>query len=381
MSSPTLEIIDPGMLTTVQDRGRYGYQRFGVPVSGAMDEFALRVANVMVGNDQGAAGLEITVLGPSIRFLADTWIAVTGADLSPQLDGEALPGWQTVEAREGSVLTFGGMQDGIRAYLAVAGGIDVPLVMGSRSTYLKAAIGGLEGRALKKGDVLCAFPVEPDASLPQLRLPARYMAPVYGGRHELRIVPGPQDRAFAPEALSTLLNTRYRIALDSDRMGYRLEGPPIPHQDGPDIVSDGNPLGAIQVPGDGTPTILLADRGTTGGYAKIATVISADIDKLAQALPGQSVSFKRVTVEEAHGALREKEAIFTAMTGKGATPTASPKLSISVDGEVFEVVDEAGETVSQPELVEEAATIRSRRGTATIKGHTYEFQVDIQRED
>jgi antagonist of KipI len=382
MSTPTFEIIEPGIFTTVQDRGRYGYQRYGVPVSGAMDEFALRAANLLVGNDQGAAGLEMTVLGPGIRFLTDTWIAVTGADLSPQLDGKPLPGWQTVEAPEGGVLSFHGMKDGMRAYLAVAGGIDVPIVMGSRSTYVKGAIGGLEGRPLSWGDVVSTLPTEPGASFVPRRLPEGYEAPSYGEHHELRVILGPQHRAFGPEALSALWSSSYVISLDSDRMGFRLEGPSIAHQAGPDIVSDGSPPGAIQVAGDGIPTILMADRGTTGGYTKIATVISADIGRLAQGVPGQSVAFKPVTVEEAHQVLREGEAVLSAIEGGGVSSTrASPKLSILVDGEAYEVESEDGEVILAPHPTEGAARTRSHRASATVDGHTYEFEVEVQRED
>ena len=174
MSIPTLRTTEPGMYTTVQDRGRYGYQRFGVPVSGAMDEFALRAANLLVGNDEGAAGLEMTVVGPSFTFLTDTWIAVTGADLSARLNDEPIRTWQTVAVQRGDELTFQEMQDGMRAYLTVAGGIDVPLVMGSRSTYVKSAIGGFQGRTLREGDVVHTMPVRPGEEFAQRQLPSGY---------------------------------------------------------------------------------------------------------------------------------------------------------------------------------------------------------------
>ena len=383
MSVQTLQIAGPGLFTTVQDRGRYGYQRFGVPVSGAMDEFALRAANLLVGNNQGDAGLELTVLGPDVLFLTDTWIAVTGADLTLRLDGGPLPRWETVQVSKGSILSSHGMQDGMRAYLAVAGGIDVPVVMGSRSTYVTAAIGGFEGRALKKGDVISTLPSGPAQNeFTHRTLPTGYGPPTYGEHHEIRLILGPQDGAFAQEAVDTLLNSTYNISLDSDRMGYRLEGPAIKHRKGPDIVSDGNPLGAIQVPGDGIPTILLADRGTTGGYAKIATAISSDIGILAQGVPGQSVAFKVVSVEEAQRVLREREAILSAIAA-GGQPEASTsgKISVLVDGEAFEVVDEDGEAVSEPQLGTEATRNLVHRARATVNGETYEFQVEVQRDD
>ena len=270
MNVATFEILDPGLLTTVQDRGRYGYQRYGVPVSGAMDEFALRMANLMAGNDQGAAAFEATVRGPKIEFHASTWIAVTGADISPKVDGKSVPMWESLEIEEKSVLEFGDLRDGMRAYIAVRGGIDVPVVMGSRSTYLKGSFGGLQGRALGEGDVLSTLPADPNAALPK-RLPRNYTAPVYGGIHRLRIIPGSQVHEFEPEAMSNFLSARYRVHPNSDRMGYMLDGPKIEHRESADIVSDGNPPGAIQIHGDGIPRILLSDRGTTGGYTKIAT--------------------------------------------------------------------------------------------------------------
>ena len=381
MSGPALEITEPGIFTTVQDRGRYGYQRFGVPVSGALDEFALRVANALVGNDEDAAGLEMTVLGPGITFLVDTWIAVTGADLSPRLQDEPLPPWQSVEVTRGSELTFQGMRDGMRAYLSVAGGIDMPLVMGSRSTYVNAGFGGLEGRALRKGDVVSTLPLGPRATFVPRGLPESHKVPVYGDSHVIRVVLGPQHRAFGSEGIATLLESTYKISLDSDRMGCRLEGPPIGHETGPDIVSDGNPPGAIQVPRDGTPTVLLADRGTTGGYAKIATVISVDLGRLAQAVPGQTVTFRAVDVEEAQALLREREGVLAAIAGRPSeTDGHRVALSVVVDGEAYEVVGEDGEpvTISQPDG--ELPSVRTHRVRATVGGLTYDFRVEIGRD-
>lgn len=376
MSIPTLEILEPGLLTTVQDRGRYGYQRYGVPVSGAMDQFALRMANFMVGNDQNAAALEITVQGPKIRFLSDTWIAVTGADLSPSIDDLPLPRWQSVEVKEGDVLDFGDMQDGMRAYLAVRGGIDVPVIIGSRSTYVKGRFGGLGGRALQKDDKLSVIPTESTGDYVPKQLPKDHTAPVYGGRHRVRVILGPQHDAFSPEAISTLLNERFTMGLDSDRMGYTLEGPTIKHLAGPDIVSDGNPPGGIQIPGDGVPRILLADRGTTGGYTKIATVIAADLGKLAQAVPGQTVSFQQTSVDEAQEALREQEGVVRAVERQGRIPV----MSISVDGDVFEVQTEDGQEVARPTAIGSPSDSTVKRVGVTLSLEGYDFQVEVQRE-
>jgi antagonist of KipI len=301
-----IEVLDGGMLTTVQDLGRYGYQRYGVPVSGALDLFALRAGNRLVRNADEAAALEITLVGPHLRFLSPAVMAITGADLDPRLDGRSVPMWQAVTVDEGATLAFGDVRDGVRAYLAVAGGLDVPPVLGSRSTYTRSKLGGIEGRALQAGDRLrgLARPIVEGGC--GRHLPRR-LVPTYGHQHALRVVLGPQDDAFSEEGLRAFLTSTYQVSDESDRIGYRLKGPTITHRAGPDIISDGIPLGAVQVPADGQPIVLLADRGTTGGYTKIATVISADLPRLAQAMPADEVTFSRVTLEDAYVALREQE--------------------------------------------------------------------------
>ena len=376
MNPPTLlHLIEPGLLTTVQDRGRYGYQRYGVPVSGAMDEFALRMANVLVGNDQGAAALEITVQGPTIEFLAPTWIAITGADLSATIDERTVSLWESVQVHAGIVLAFGDPRDGMRAYLAVRGGIDVPIVMGSRSTYLKGRFGGLQGRALRKGDRLSTLPLDRSDFVPK-RLPKNYTAPLYGGSHRLRVITGPQQDAFDRGALSAFLGSRYKVSSQSDRMGYALDGPKIEHRDGADIISDGNPPGAIQVPGDGVPRILLADRGTTGGYTKIATVITSDLSKLAQALPAHAIAFRQVSLQEAQDALREREALIRSVERQGLVPV----MSISLDGDSFEVQTNDGQPVTRQEPIDAPSETTLRRIGVTVGSQTYDFQLHVQRE-
>ena len=303
-----IEVQEGGLFTTVQDLGRYGYQRYGVPVAGAVDSFALRVANVLAGNDEGAAGLEITLAGPKLRFQADTVIAVTGADLAPRLDGEPIAIWQAVAAPRGAVLSFGKPRDGLRAYLAVAGGIDLPPVLGSRSTYVRSGLGGLNGRPLRAGDRLPVSNEGPSAQPVGRKLPVEHV-PSYGSSHVLRVVMGPQDDAFTPEGIQTFLSAEYAATHQSDRVGYRYQGPQIQHKGGADIISDGVPFGAVQVTGDGMPIVLLADRGTTGGYTKIAAVISSDLAGVAQASPGDATYFRQVTLDEAHQALLEQEQV------------------------------------------------------------------------
>jgi len=304
------EVVQPGLLATVQDKGRYGYQQYGVPVSGAMDSYALMVANLLVGNSEGDACLEITVLGPRLRIIGDTLIAITGADLSPALNNNPLPMWEAVKVCYGDTISFGHPKRGCRSYLAVAGGIDVPEVMGSRSTYIKSRLGGLEGRSLRPGDRLRSGATRVEFSA--RKLPSQYIFE-YKAENELRVILGPQDDYFTERGIQTFLHSEYRISVQADRMGYRLEGPPIEHKAGADIVSDGVPPGAVQVPGDGLPIILLADRQTTGGYVKIATVSTIDLSKLAQAKPGDRVRFLRVTEEEAYQLLIEYDRIIDAL--------------------------------------------------------------------
>ncbi len=302
-----LSVLDGGLLTTVQDLGRRGYERFGVPVAGAVDPFALRAANLLVGNPPGAAALEITIAGPRLLADDDCLIAVAGADLSLRVHGWDLPPWAAILVRRGWTIEFGRRQAGCRAVLAVAGGIDVPAVMGSRSTYLPGRFGGLEGRPLRSGDTLPVGAAAPDILAAAGRCLDPSVLPHYSDSPTVRVVLGPQDDRFTAEGLATFLSSEYQVSGTSDRMGCRLEGPVIAHGGPAEIISDGIPLGAVQVPADGRPIVLLADRQTTGGYPKIATVISADIPLLAQCVPGQSrVRFAASSVEEAQAVYRRQ---------------------------------------------------------------------------
>jgi biotin-dependent carboxylase-like uncharacterized protein len=301
-----LEILEPGMLTTVQDLGRLGSQRLGIPVSGAMDPFALRAANVLVGNEPGAACLEATIIGPRIAFGGPAFVAIAGADLRPKVDGREVPCWEAILVGEGSVLEFGGSRWGARAYIAVAGGIAVEPWLGSRSTYLMAKVGGHEGRALQAGDRL---PVG-DGAIP-LRVAAGTrvpfdLRPPYTENPVVRVIWGPHSDRFTEGGKEAFLSGSYSITQTSNRMGYRLEGPKIEHTRGPDLISCGIPLGGIQVPGVGQPIILMADHQTTGGYTMIATVIQADIPLVAQCLPGNCVHFRAVDLDEATEAIRSQ---------------------------------------------------------------------------
>jgi biotin-dependent carboxylase-like uncharacterized protein len=298
-----LHVVAPGLLTTVQDsRGRPGFGRFGVPSGGALDPFAAEAANRLVGNPLDAAVLEITMLGPTLRVEGGwTVIGLAGADLGAHLDGRNVePGWSWL-ARTGAVLEFSGRppERGARAWLAVAGGIQVPQVLGSRSTDIRSGFGGFEGRPLRAGDRL---EIEQPDDL--MRRCGRFLAAAcgIGAVAAARVVAGPHVERFAT-GLEALCTTEWRIADGADRMGYRLLGPPLAHVHGPDVDSLGLPLGTIQVPGSGQPIVLLADHQPTGGYTVAACVIRADLGAFAQRRAGDPVHFTEVSLTEARVAL------------------------------------------------------------------------------
>jgi antagonist of KipI len=301
-----LVVVDPGLLTTVQDRGRPGYQRVGIPPSGPMDRGAFVLANRLVGNPDDAAGLELTLRGPRLEVRRATVLAVTGAEMGLTVNGRAAPAWTAVAVEPGDVVAFRMATGGCRAYLAFAGGLDLPPALGSCSTYLRGRLGGVEGRALQKGDTLPLGPPRPPLAPRPGRTVPPARRPSYPAEVDCRVVLGPQDDRFTAAGVRALLDGPYEVTPQADRMGYRLKGAVIEHARGHDIVSDGIPLGGIQVPGEGQPIVLLVDRQTTGGYTKIATVIGPDIARIAQTRPGQRVRFRQVTVAEAHLALAEE---------------------------------------------------------------------------
>lgn len=299
-----LEMLHGGTLTTIQDLGRKGYQQFGMPTAGAMDITSLRLANRLVQNEEGQACLEITFIGLRLLALRDIMIAITGGDLIPRVNGSPLPLWQTVPLRKNSEISFTGVRNGIRSYLAIAGGIQVREIMGSKSTYIRGGIGGLEGRPLTQGDLLRIGPHRRRISLCKLK---EELIPHYGREWKTRVIMGPQDDSFSKKGIETFISSEYTVTPQSDRMGYRLEGPVIEHRGGADIISDATYLGSVQIPGQGLPVILFADRQTTGGYPKIATAISVDVYDLGQAKPGDRIRFYPISVAEAHKIRRNYE--------------------------------------------------------------------------
>ncbi|MBI4636609.1 MAG: biotin-dependent carboxyltransferase [Candidatus Rokubacteria bacterium] len=301
MTAATITILDPGPQTTVQDGGRPGHLRYGIPPSGPMDRAAFVLANRLAGNDGGTAALESTLAGPRFETDAPCAIAVTGAEVEVTVNGDPAPRWTTLPLRAGDVVRLGPARTGVRAYIAFSGGVDVRPVLGSRATYLRGRLGGVEGRALRKGDTLRVggAPLPRERSVPPRAIPDLASEPT------IRVVLGPQADRFTDEGIEALLTGAYEMLPQSDRMGARLRGPRIAHRRGHDIISDGIALGSIQVPGDGQPIVLLVDRQSTGGYTKVATVCSFDIGRLGQVKPGQRLCFRAVGLGEAHRLLRE----------------------------------------------------------------------------
>lgn len=322
----------PGVCTTVQDWGRTGYLGSGFSPSGVVDIRAFVQANILVDNAPDAPVLEFCLAGPTLRFTTDTFIALTGADLSAKLDGKPIDTYTAIKVRHGQVLSFGAPRTGMFGYLAIAGGgVSVPSVMGSKSTNLKCKIGGYKGRALSAGDFL-RFETRTVEYLPNLK--SHKLAnddEFYGyAREELiiRAIPGPQADLFTTQGLSTFFSQPFTTTTKSDRMGYRLDGPEIETINGSDIVSDGIAFGAVQIPSHGRPIIMLADRQTTGGYAKIATIASVDIPKLVQAKPGRTIRFVPITVEEAQRLYREnleREATLAKRVNRPGSDDISPR--------------------------------------------------------
>ena len=335
-----ITIIKPGLLTTIQDSGRWGYQAYGMPVAGAMDRYAYNIANIMVGNDCNAAVLEMTVLGATLRFDHAAWASLCGADMQGTLNGENIKNWSSFYIAAGSELTFGYAAHGCRSYLAVHGGIDVPLVLGSRSTYTRAGVGGVDGKALQVGSTLVVGKQQVDLTMQLRTLPTAFI-PQYSSELTVRVLLGPQDDLFAEQGITTFFNSEYTISAEADRMGYRLEGPPIKHRGAPDIISDALCQGAIQVPGHGMPIVMMADRATTGGYAKIGTVIGPDLTWLAQAKPGDLVRFIQCYDDEAVGALQGEQdsykQIETWMTTAQHKLMNGKPFKITINGQCYDV--------------------------------------------
>ena len=313
-----LSIINPGLLTTIQDLGRLHWYHIGMPPSGALDNFAFRVGNLLVGNDEAAAGLEVTYAGPRLEATADTLLAVTGADIDFRINDRPAGQWQALAVKPGDSISLGGVRHGARAYVCVAGGISVPERLGSRSTYTLGRFGGLDGRKLASGDQL---PLGQPCVSPET-MPGRTfdpaLIPVPQKELDVRVVMGMCSHRVTPDSLAEFLTAEWEVSTEADRIGYRLKGPTFefnageqPFGAGADpsnVVDLGYPVGSIQIPGGLEAIVLLNDAVTGGGYTTIGTVITADLDLIAQASPGCHIRFHEVTINEALQARRERQA-------------------------------------------------------------------------
>ncbi len=306
-------VLTPGAYTTVQDEGRFGYQQMGIPVSGVLDSFAFRVANMLVENPVNCAVLEITVMGPRLEVLSEADISITGAEMGITLNDQPVQGWKSIKVKPGDILGINQVKSGCRAYLAVTGGIDVSEVMGSRSTYVGGKIGGYYGHSLKQGDIIKRGK---GLKLKTARHLSPAVIPKYSSNIFIHAVPGPQDDFF-DEGLKTMFESEFMVSAKADRMGYRLQGPVIKHREevAKSIISEPSVPGGIQVPADGQPIILLVEQ-TVGGYTKIATVISTDICKVAQATPGDLIRFEQITLETAHTLYRDRQKLMKELEEK-----------------------------------------------------------------
>lgn len=316
-----IKVIRPGLLTTIQDLGRYGFQKYGVVVSGAMDVFALRIANLLVGNQENEGALEITLTGPTLQINEDCIIAITGANMTPMINEDRLPMWRPVYVKKGAIIRFGKCLEGCRSYLAVSGGFDIPKVMGSYATYLRGRFGGYEGRALAVGDNLkLKNPSKLAKSLySNLHISnyhaftvanwfiANHIIPDYRMNPNLRILRGEEFDYFTQASRERFLKANFRVTAQSDRMGYRLDGPTLELSKPMELISQAVSVGTIQVPPEGNPIILMADRQTTGGYPKIAQIASVDLPIIAQVKPGEIIQFQEITLEEAHQLYLDRE--------------------------------------------------------------------------
>jgi biotin-dependent carboxylase-like uncharacterized protein len=309
-----IRVVEPGMFTTVQDLGREGFGAAGVSPSGAADALSLRIGNLLLGNPEGAAGLEMTLLGGAFEFPEGGTIALAGSDFGATLEGAGVEIWTRVEMSPGQTLRVGPTRTGARCYLCVLGGIAVEMFLGSASTHVLSGLGGFKGRPLRKGDVLSIG--EPSAAgstratgpTRAKRLSTRGRN-LIAARKVLRVTPGPQSDWFEEGAQQEFFGARYRVTEASNRLGLRLDGAAVPARGGAEMISEGVALGAVQIPEGGQPIILFVEQQTTGGYPKIANVISADFQCLGQLRPRDEVRFQVVTWDEARAALQEQEAV------------------------------------------------------------------------
>lgn len=317
----SISVLNSGLLTTIQDRGRYGYEKYGIIVSGAMDQYSMRIANILVGNEENEGVFEITLIGPSLKIKKGNLISITGADISPTINEKKVSMWRPIYLNEDCILKFGKCVSGCRAYIAISGGIDVPVIMGSKSTYLRCKIGGQDGRKIKKGDVINigkkpSMSLELIDKLKEINTKKSFVYTKWYAKGlninnnfpvDIRVFEDMQFKNIKEESIKEFFTKPFIIDSKSDRMGYRLNGPKIELNEKIEMISGEVSIGTIQIPPDGNPIILLADRATAGGYPKIAHVTLYDIPKLVQLKASDKIVFKKVTLKEAEELYLKRE--------------------------------------------------------------------------
>lgn len=373
MKTRVFEINDPGPQTTIQDLGRYGFQNIGVPVSGPMDSFSFKAANTLLNNPLNFACLETTFLGPKLTAIDNAIIAVTGAKSLVKLNEKQIQLWQPIEISKGDIISFESPEQGIINYLSVKGGFDSPLIMGSHSTYLTGKFGGQEGRILKTGDVLFKGTNSNDEYIKTSFLTG-FDFVIPSNPLELRILISNSLNKFSRESIARLWESTYTISSNSNRIGYRLNGPSINHNGGADIISSGTEFGAIQIPGNGQPIILMADRGTTGGYSKIGSVISPDISKLAQAGPNHKINFRPVSLNEAHLILFSYEKAIKSLASTVSGQDSN--IRIMYDNKDFEINLNSGKKITDSNKIKEHSEVDFQKYKIEYNGKIYDLSIE-----
>ena len=375
METKIFEINEPGFQTTIQDLGRYGFQNIGVPVSGPMDTFSFKAANILLNNPLNCACLETTLVGPKLTALSNALIAITGAKSKVKINDEEIELWKPTEITKGDVISFENSTKGIINYIAIKGGIKVPLIMNSRSTYLTGKFGGEEGSTLKTGNIIHRYIDVNENEFIKTVFPEGFEYIKPSNPLELRILVTNTSNKFSLESIAKLWESTYTISLSSNRIGYRLNGPNINHINNADIISSGNEFGAIQIPGDGQPIVLMADRGTTGGYSKIGSVITTDISKLAQAGPNNKITFRPVSLNEAMDILLNNDGVLKSLA---ARVTGQDKnIRIIYANEDYEVSDANGKNITDSNKIKDDSQSSSQKYKVEYDGEIYELDVEI----
>ena len=371
----TIIIEEPGLLSTIQDLGRFEYQKYGVPTSGALDSLAFQIGNILLGNSYENPGIETTMIGPTIKFKSNMWICITGAQSSPTVDGHEIQMWKPIYVKENSILNWGTLNWGTRSYILFKMDMKIEKTMNSYSANTSIGIGGHDnGQPLKKGDKISL--INSNSSIPPLYNNFDYTKHYISQENDitLRIILGPHDDYFNQNEINKFLSSEYKITPQSNRIGYRLSGTKIKHINKSDIISEGGSLGSIQIPGEGQPIILLQDRGTTGGYPKIATIATVDIPKIAQAQPGQVIKFKKIDIEESISLLRSNNQILHNLNSRY---NANYYIDIENTNKEITIFDKNKNKIASTQVPDPIQDYKSYHLNAKYKKKKYSFKINI----